>query len=355
MSEVTLTEERVGPIAKLIIVVTTIVALVLLFAVISEAVRMLDGRPLSGLHARLYANRVAVTPEPCVRVAPPGSNPFLQPLGSCEFLLPQYAEAPLYSVFTRHSIVGPWPVWRLFTDGVHLFGALSTMVFLAVLAVTRGGSGRSRLTTWARNLWLSTTYTMWLTGFVMYRMQEDADMGFFPRIPRDDVPWLRHALFAVFSISFVNSACHGTLFRPAKLKPLVVQHGLSVLAWIPLLTVMVYRLFTLDPMHFEWMYNFELLALVSLYPVLDIVNGWVLYRTQVQGRPYDWDAHRHDNYVIFVMIVVTTVLFFVAFDRHYFFATQLPPAYRLAIMLSPAAGWVVSGAFGRWVGRAVRA
>lgn len=355
MSEVTLPDERIGPVAKLIIVVTTIVALVLLSAVISEAVRMLDGRPLSGLHARLYANRVAVTPEPCVRVAPPGTNPFFQPIGNCEFLLPQYGEAPAYSMFTRHSIVGPRTPWRVFADGMHLFGALSITVFLTVLGVTNGMRGRSRLNTWARNLWLGTTYTMWLTGFAMYRLQEDADTAFFPRITPEDMPWLRHALFAAFSISFLNVVCHANLFRPAKLKPLLVQHAISVVAWIPLLMVLFYRLFTLDTMHFEWMYTVELLSLVTLYPVLDFVNGWVLYRTQVQGRPYDWDAHRHDNYVIFVMMVVSTVLFMVGFDRHYFFATQLPPVYRLAFTLAGTVGWVASGAFGRWVGRAARA
>jgi hypothetical protein len=355
MAKATLDDEGTSPVAKLIIVVTTLIALALLYGVVTEAVRMLDGRPLSGLHAKLFESRVAVTPEPCVRVAPPGTNPFLQPLGNCEFLLPEYAKAPAYSMFTRHSIEGPRTFWRVLADGIHLFGALSIIVFLTVLAVTRGMRGRSRLNELARKFWLSTTYTMWFTGFAMYRMQEDNDTGFFPRITPEDMPWLRHALFAAFSRSFLNVVCHATIFRPAKLKPLVIQHAISVVAWVPLLVVLFYRLFTLDHMHFEWMYTVELLGLVSLYPVLDIVNGWVLYRTQVQGRPYDWDAHRNDNYIIFVMMVVSTVLFMIGFDRHFFFATQLPPAYRLVFTLAGTVGWVGSGAFTRWVRRAANA
>jgi len=355
MSEASAVDERVGPVARMIIIVTAIVALLLLSAVISEAVRMLEGRPLSGLHEQLHLNRIAVTEEPCVRQAPAGTNPFFQPLGNCEFLLPEYAEADAYSIFTRHSIVGPRSSWRVLVDALHLFGALSIALFLTVLGVTNGMRGRSRINGWARKLWLGTTYTMWLTGFAMYRLQEDADTAFFPRITPEDMPWLRHALFAAFSISFLNVVCHANLFRPAKLKPLLVQHAISVVAWVPLLVVLFYRLFTLDTMQFEWMYTVELLALVTLYPVLDIVNGWVLFRTQVQGRPYDWDAHRHDNYVIFVVMVVSSVLFFVAFDRHYFFATQLPPAYRLGLTLAGTVGWVASGALGRWVMRAARA
>jgi hypothetical protein len=355
MTDLTLKDERVSPVARIIIIATTMVALVLLYAVITEGVRMINGRPLSGLHEKLLANRVAVTAEPCVRVAPTGTNPFFQPIGNCEFLLPDYAAAPAYSMFTRHSIVGPLTPWRVFVDGMHLFGALSTVVFLTVLGVTHGMRGRSRLNELARKFWLGTTYTMWLTGFAMYRMQQDADTGFFPRITPADMPWLRHALFVAFSISFVNVVCHANLFRPAKVKPLIVQHIISVMAWVPLLVVLFYRLFTLDRMNFEWMYTVELLSLVTLYPVLDAVNGWVLYRTQVAGRPYDWDEHRHDNYIIYVLMVVSTVLFMIGFDRHYFFATQLPPVYRLAFTLAGTVGWVGSGAFFRWVRRAARA
>ena len=316
---------------------------------------MLESTPRSPVPAQLQAHRIAVHDVDCERVAPPGTNPFFRPLGSCEYLGEAYAKAPAYSIFTRHSVVGEQTSWRLFINGIHLFGALSTIVCLVALALSRGMTGTSSLNALAKRLFISSTYTMWLTGFVLYLLQQEGDTGFFPRIASDDMPWLRHALFLAFSVSFLNVMCHANLDKSKGVRLLVAQHLVGSMAWLPLLTVLIYRLFTLDMQGYQWMYTFELVSLVSLYPVLDIVNGWVLYQTRVRGHDYEWKAHNNDNLIIFWVVVVTVVLFFVGNDKHYFFQGQLPPVYRLALIFVAPLAWIVSGAFAAWIRRAYRA
>jgi hypothetical protein len=345
--------DKISPTSRVIIVLTFLVAVWFLIGVANEGTRMVNGTPMSPLHAYMYNHRIKVADQDCVRTVAPGTNPFLAPIGNCEYLTEDYAKSNAYSVFTRHGIIGKNSPWRVLVDCIHLFGALSIIVFLTILATTPGGmNGTAPLNKLAKGLFLSTVYTMWCTGFAMYMLQEDGDKGFFPRITPQDMPWLRNWLFLAFSVSFLTTVGHANLFKPVPLRLLLVQHVLSVIGWVPLLPVLFYRFFTLDTHGFEWMYTVELLSLVTLYPVLDIVNGWVLYQTQVKGRSYDWDAHRNDNMIIFIMMVVSTVLFMVGCDKHYFFAQTLPPVYRLAFTLFGTVVWVGGGWAVAWVRRA---
>lgn len=356
MSETTVQPDKIGPVARVIIVLTFLVAVWFLIGVANEGTRMVNGTPMSPLHAYMFEHRIKVADQDCVRSVPEGTNPFFAPIGNCEYLTADYAKSNAYSVFTRHGIIGKNSPWRVLVDCIHLFGALSIIVFLTIIGTTKGGmNGSAPLNKLAKGLFLSTTYTMWCTGFAMYMLQEDGDKGFFPRITPEDMPWLRNWLFLAFSVSFLTVVGHANIFKPVPLKLLLVEHVLSVVGWVPLLPVLFYRFFVLDKHTFEWMYTVELLSLVTLYPVLDIVNGWVLYQTQVKGRSYDWEGHRNDNMKIFVMMVVSTVLFMVGCDHHYFFQQTLPPAYRLCFTLVGTVGWVGIGAAGAWIKRAYKA
>ncbi len=107
--------ERVGTVARVALGVTVAIALWLLVGVVTEGLRMVQGTPMSPLHAWMVDHRIHVADVPCERVAPPGTNPFLRPLGHCEHLGQAYAKAPAYAIFTRHSVKGSLTAHRAWT------------------------------------------------------------------------------------------------------------------------------------------------------------------------------------------------------------------------------------------------
>lgn len=297
----------------------------------------------SSLHTLLSQHRMAVTPVECAERAPPGTSPLLAPLGHCQHTSDAYRSAGAYSLFTRHSIVGPNVGLRLLLNFIHVFGAVTVFSLLFVLALTGASRGTSRLNRVAYTLLMSSIYTLLATGLTLYLFQDAGDTNYFPRPVRGDNPFFVYPFVPVFGLSFVSAACHATLFRSVPLRLVVVQHAISLLCAVSVFPIMVSRLFTLDPSHYSWSYMVELLVLFSVYPVLDVANAWILYRTQRQGRPYDWDAHRDDNLAVLAVLIWTVLLFFVGSDKHYFFSTQLPAVYRIALDLVPATLWLASG------------
>ena len=347
--------ENTNTVSKVIIISTFVFAVVLLFAVESVGLRMLQEKPISPMHQKMVDSAIKMTDKHSVKSVPPGTNPFFQPMGSGEVLLPEYSESEAFSIFTRHGVTGKNWKYRVLINMIHLFGALSTFVALAAIYFTKGSSGNSKLNLWAKKTFFWTTYSMWVTGTLLFLFQESGDLGFFPVISKQDSIWLRNCVFIAFSISFLNVAFHANIFKHGSIRLLYAQHLISILAWIPMMTVLLTRLFTLNYYEYQWMYNFELLTLVSLYPLLDIVNCLVLYKTQIKRKPYDWNAHRQDNLIIFILISVTVVFFFAGHDKHYFFSTHLIPAYRLFFILWPTAVWVATRSLSAWVLRAYRA
>lgn len=355
MNSPTPNAEKYGPVAKVLIAITLLLCLWFLAGVLHEGYRMVNNTPRSSLHEWLYNNRIVVADTECERVAPPGSNPLFRPLGTCEYQSREYEASPAFSIFTRHGITGPRTPWRVLTDVIHLFGALSITFFLTILIFGKGMNGTSRLSKFGQRMFFSTVYTMWLTGYAMFFMQEDTDRGFFPRITPDDYAWLRDALFMAFSVSFINVVQHATMrgkLPTWRRRLLAAQHIVGIFGWVPLIPILLYRLFIIPTNDFNWIYTIELLALVSLYPVLDLINGRVFIETQYLNKDYDWDGHRNDNYYIFWMMVGSTVLFMVGCDRYYFFKGQLVPFWRLTLTVAATIVWIATGAGWRWVSRA---
>ncbi len=346
--------ENTSTVSKVIIISTFIFAVVLLFAVESVGLRMLQEKPISPMHQKMVDNAIKMTEKHSVTSVPKGTNPFLQPMGSRESLMAEYSDSEAFSIFTRHGVTGKNWKYRVLINMIHLFGAISTFVFLIIIYFTFGSKGNSKLNLWAKKTFFWTTYSMLVSGTLLYLLQESGDLAY-PNSFSKDIFLIKYSVFFAFSLSFVNVACHANIFNFGSLRLLYLQHAISIISCIPMMAILASRLFSLDYYSYQWMYNFELLTLVSLYPILDIVNGSVLYKTQFLKKSYDWDAHRQDNIAIFTLLASTTVLFFASHDKHYFFSTHLIPAYRIAIALTPTFIWLASGALKAWVLRAYRA
>jgi hypothetical protein len=120
------------------------------------------------------------------------------------------------------------------------------------------------------------------------------------------------------------------------------QHAVSLLCFALALPFILHRLWTLDPLDHQWGFHLELLVLLSFYPLLDLVNGWALWR-HGDGEAYDWHAHRDDNVVALIVLTSTVVIAFAASDKTYFFSGQQPLAWRLGLEMVPSALWLASG------------
>ena len=340
--------------SKITIITTFVFAIFLLFVVESVGLRMLQEKPISPLHQKMGDNAIKMTEKHSVKSVPKGTNPFLQPMGSRESLMAEYSDSEAFSIFTRHGVTGKNWKYRVLINMIHLFGAISTFVFLIIIYFTFGSKGNSKLNLWAKKTFFWTTYSMLISGTLLFLLQESGDLAY-PSSFAKDISWVKYSVFFGFSLSFVNAACHANIFNFGSLRLLYLQHVISIVSCIPMMAILISRFFSLDYYSYQWMYNFELLILVSLYPVLDIINGSVLYKTQLLNKSYDWDAHRQDNIAIFTLLASTTVLYFASHDKHYFFSTHLIPAYRIAIALTPTFIWLVSGALKAWILRAYRA
>ena len=164
--------ENTNTVSRVMIISTFVLAVVLLFAVESVGLRMLQEKPISPMHQKMVDSAVQMTDKHSMKSVPPGTNPFFQPMGSGEVLLPEYSESEAFSIFTRHGVTGKNWKYRVLINMIHLFGALSTFVALAAIYFTKGSSGNSRLNLWAKKTFFWTTYSMWVTGTLLFLFQE---------------------------------------------------------------------------------------------------------------------------------------------------------------------------------------
>lgn len=272
---------------------------------------------------------------------------FTAPVGHCQQFSAAYAEAPAHSLVVRHALTGDRVVARLLLNTVHVFGGISTLALLATWMLAAAGS---RLAGLAQRTLLGTVYTLFLTGLFMFALQEAGEPGFFPRPLGEDPAILRYGFFASFALSFVTVVGHAHLSRPIPPWWLLWQHAVSFTGSVLALGVLSWQIVTLPMEGWRWSHAVEMWALVSAYPLLDLLNGKVLWAF-TRGRPVDLDAHARDNLLAYTVLVSTVVLFFMGSGVHFFWSSQLPLAARLGLDLLPFTVWVVSGRFFGFVRR----
>ena len=162
----------INPASRIIIACVFILALVLLFAVESVGLRMLQEKPISPMHQKMVDSAIKMTENHSVTSVPQGTNPFFQPMGSRESLMAEYSESEAFAIFTRHGVTGKNWKYRVLINMIHLFGAISTFVFLIIIYFTFGSKGNSKLNLWAKKTFFWTTYSMLISGTLLFLLQE---------------------------------------------------------------------------------------------------------------------------------------------------------------------------------------
>lgn len=279
---------------------------------------------------------------PCFREAVEGSNPLMQRVGNCEFTQEEYKSAPVHSFVVKHSVAGPNYLVRLLVNAMHIFGALMCLSLITVFFSARRDS---KVADFASRVLLRTVYTMMLTGVMLYLLKDPGDLGFFPRPePAHDSALLRYAYLGMFGLSFINSIAHMSLDKTLPRKVLKFQTWLSLACGVVVLPALAYKLFTLSWLSYQWQYTFEMFALISVYPLIDLTNLRVLNRYKKGDERFDIVGHRTSNADVFALLVITTLSFFAASDHYYFFTDeQLPLMVRLCFDMTPFVIWMLTG------------
>ncbi|MEB3220543.1 MAG: hypothetical protein VKS61_00550 [Candidatus Sericytochromatia bacterium] len=327
-----------------------------------EAWRMTHGGGNPSPMHRWFVSHAASHVGPAgVTAAGVGDSPLLAPIGHCENQLQAYKDAKAYAIFTRHSVTGDNVPLRMAVNCLHVVGAVSAIALFVLVMLSGGTRSTHPINRLASRTLLTTMYTMFLTGAVMFTSQQVGDLNYplavssahsgFPPPIKAENGWLALSFIGAFGLAFLNAACHFEIERGVPKPILIGQHVLSLLFGCAALGIFTYRLFVIPPLESPWPYMLELAALYSLYPLLDIANGYVLYKTGVKGMPHDWVQHRQDNLYVLIVLITTAVLLFVAADKHYFFNQQLPVAYRIGLELVPMTIWLASGRMVGWLKR----
>lgn len=317
-----------------------------------EAWRQAAGKPQgSPVHEALVQRVKALPPsDQCETRGKPGESWLTAPIGDCEHLLPAYRDASLHAIFTRHTIIGEHAMSRLMVDFMHVFGAICC-VALCVMVLTLGGSAvEGGLADRASRMLLTNVYLMAVTGFSLWYFQLPPQEVGYPSVVTaghhgavDGHKTLMNLGFiGAFGISFLSVACHANARRGVPRWLILGQHGLSIVSFFVAVPFIVYRLWAFDPLDYVFGEHFELLVLLSFYPLLDLVNGWAIWRHEASDA-YDWAAHRNDNVIALLVLTTTAVLAFGCSDKYYFFNSQLPLVWRMAIELVPSMLWLASG------------
>ena len=128
---------------------------------------------------------------------------------------------------------------------IHLFGAISTFVFLIIIYFTFGSKGNSKLNLWAKKTFFWTTYSMLISGTLLFLLQESGDLAY-PSSFAKDISWVKYSVFFGFSLSFVNAACHANIFNFGSLRLLYLQHVISIVSCIPMMAILISRFFSFN-------------------------------------------------------------------------------------------------------------
>jgi len=341
--------------AKVTTVVALLLTMLLMTLIAGTAGRMIQASNQGASYAEMTSSAVKLS-EPCLRVAAGEHNPLLQPVGSCEFTRDEYKSSGAYSYITRHSVEGPNYVIRLLFTALHVFGALSCLTFMAIFFTGGGNAGSLKSAEFLSRMLVRTIYTMSITGVTLYLLKDPGDLNFFPRPdPASDSALLRYAYLGMFGLSFINAVCHMSLGRMIPRKLLVVQTWASLVCGLVVLPWLFYKIVSLSWTTYEWQYAFEMIALVSIYPIIDLMNLRVLNRYGANSASFDMDGHRDSNGDIFLLYLVTTLLFFLGSDHYYFFeGAQIPLAYRLCLDFTPFVIWAATGRAFKFFNRSYR-
>ncbi|MEB3198388.1 MAG: hypothetical protein VKP62_14405 [Candidatus Sericytochromatia bacterium] len=326
----------------------------------AEAWRMAAGRPEGTAFSQLLRQRVAQLP-PAPAPAPrtqPGESLFTAPIGDGEHLLPAYQAAPIHAIFTRHSLTGDHALSRLLVDFMHVFGGISCISLCAMFLTSRAAAS-IRLA--VSRMLLTNVYLMAATGLILFFTQLAGDFGFPSLITaahaggsHGDKSLMSLGFIGAFGVSFLSVGCHINALRGVPTRLIFGQHLFSLACCFITLPYIFHRLLTIDPGHFLWGYHLELLVLFSFYPVLDLVNGYALYKSEVRGLPHDWERHREDNVIALLVLAVTVVICFACSDKYWFFNGQLPLAWRIGLEMIPSLIWLASGRMPAFFLRAFR-
>merc|ERR1712217_157795 len=148
--------------------------------------------------------------------------------------------------------------------------------------------------------------------------------------------------FGMFAVGFVSAIGQAYVNTPYPPSLLVVQHSFTLLCSAVF--------FVSAPIQMYYYptngYNFSILGetcfLVSLYPVLDTLNMLVLWKAHYGKREFDWDAHRGDNLIGFVVLASAVVMCLGSRQKHYFFDKQLSAMARIGFESIPILIWVAT-------------
>lgn len=339
---------------KIVAIIGLLITLWMMTLVVGTAGRMIQASDQGESYGQFTDKEVFS--DPCFRSAVGDDNPLLQPIGSCEFTLDEYKSSGAYSYITRHSVAGSNYVIRLLITALHVFGALSCLMFIAIFFTGGGSVGSSKAAEFSSRVLLRTVYTMAITGMTLYFLKSPEDLNFFPR-PQypGESPVLRYAYLGMFGLSFINAVCHMSLGKMIPRQLLVFQTWASLLCGLIVLPWLLAILVTQSWATYQWQYALEMIALVSIYPLIDLTNLRVLNRYSANGATFEMDGHRHSNAEVFLLYLVTTLLFFLGSDHYYFFeGEQIPLVYRLCLDFTPFVIWAASGRAFKFFNRSYR-
>jgi hypothetical protein len=232
-----------------------------------------------------------------------------------------------------HSVT-TFPAFRTTLNVIHVYGAAASGWYACIMLVSGGSRAVApwKVSVMKQMFW--TVISMGVTGTIMFCFRGMDDRGF----PSPNLaPSLsgaseiqpaqfnffhevgRVSYFIAFSGGFFNNIGNGVIGYICPPKVLAVCVGICLVAELLAAIVFTVQWLQTDWLWYVWSNQLVDLELLSLYPVLDGINAYVLYHAWYKGKEWDWDAHRSFNFSAFFLIGTVVILYFSSGDYGIFF------------------------------------